>query len=90
MRECAVSCKIRRKNHKFFHHAHPHITLSYENDVKEIKRNFPFSGIVVLLLQISIDNKTERAATLEQELKTKEDRLLKTEEDLTEARKKLR
>jgi hypothetical protein len=44
----------------------------------------------VFLSQISIDNKTERAATLEQELKTKEDRLLKTEEALTEARKKIR
>jgi hypothetical protein len=60
-----------------------------ENDLKEIKRNFPFSD-VVFLSQISIDNKTERAATLEQELKTKEDRLLKTEEALIEARKKIR
>jgi hypothetical protein len=45
---------------------------------------------VVFRLQISIDKKTERAAALEQELKGKEDRLLKTEEALTETRKKLR
>ncbi|XP_023719195.1 centrosomal protein of 135 kDa isoform X2 [Cryptotermes secundus] len=40
-------------------------------------------------LLINIDNKTERAVTLEQELKAKEDRLQKTEEALTETRKKL-
>lgn len=44
----------------------------------------------MFLLQISIDNKTERAAALEQELKAKEDRLQKAEEALTETRKKLR
>jgi hypothetical protein len=42
------------------------------------------------LLQISIDNKTEKAAMLEQELKAKEDKLLRMEELLTETRKKLR
>ncbi|PSN39078.1 hypothetical protein C0J52_07358 [Blattella germanica] len=41
-------------------------------------------------LLISIDTKTERIAMLEQELKTKEDRTLKLEENLTEVKKKLR
>lgn len=49
-----------------------------------------FSNTVLFLIQINIDNKTEKAAILEQELKSTEDRLLKTEEALTEARKKLR
>jgi predicted ATP-grasp superfamily ATP-dependent carboligase len=45
---------------------------------------------VLFLIQVSIDNKTERAAMLEQELKATEDRLLQKEEALAEARKKLR
>jgi hypothetical protein len=45
---------------------------------------------LVFLLQISIDNKTEKAAMLEQELKAKEDKVLRMEELLTEIRKKLR
>lgn len=49
-----------------------------------------FSDTVLFLIQISIDNKTEKAAVLEQDLKATEGRLLKTEEALTEARKKLR
>jgi hypothetical protein len=44
----------------------------------------------MFFLQISIDNKTERAVALEQKLKAKEDMLLKAEEALTETRKKLR
>ena len=52
--------------------------------------NVLFSNIVLFLIQVSIDNKTEKAAMLEQELKATEDRLLKKEEALTEARKKLR
>jgi hypothetical protein len=49
-----------------------------------------FCHVVLFLIQISIDNKTEKAAVLEQELKATEDRLRKTEEALTEARKRLR
>jgi hypothetical protein len=45
---------------------------------------------MVFLSQISIDNKTERTVALEQELRAKEDRLMKTEEALTEIRNKLR
>jgi len=52
--------------------------------------NVLFSNIVPFLIQVSIDNKTEKAAKLEQELKATEDRLLKKEEALAEARKKLR
>ena len=52
--------------------------------------NVLFSKILLFLIQVSIDNKTEKAATLEQELKATEDRLLKKEEALAEARKKLR
>lgn len=52
--------------------------------------NVLFSNIVLFLMQVSIDNKTEKAAMLEQELKATEDKLLKKEEALAEARKKLR
>jgi hypothetical protein len=45
---------------------------------------------MLFLLQISIDNKTEKSAMLEQELKAKEDKLARVEELLTETRKKLR
>jgi hypothetical protein len=52
--------------------------------------NVFFSNTLLFLIQVSIDNKTEKAAKLEQELKTTEDRLMKKEEALAEARKKLR
>jgi hypothetical protein len=52
--------------------------------------NVLFSNILLFVIQVSIDNETEKAAMLEQELKETEDRLLKKEEALTEARKKLR
>jgi hypothetical protein len=45
---------------------------------------------MLFLMQVSIDNKTEKAAVFEQELKATEDKLLKTEEALIEARKKLK
>jgi hypothetical protein len=45
---------------------------------------------MLFLLQISIDNKTEKSAMLDQELKAKEDKLARVEELLTETRKKLR
>jgi hypothetical protein len=52
--------------------------------------NVLFSNTVLFLMQVSIDNKTEKAAVLERELKATEERLLKKEEALAEARKKLR
>lgn len=52
--------------------------------------NVSFSNIVLFLIQVSIDSKTEKAAMLEQKLKAAEDRLLKKEEALAEARQKLR
>lgn len=52
--------------------------------------NVLFSNIVLFLMQVSIDNKTEKAEMLEQELKATEDKLLKEEKALAEARKKLR
>lgn len=48
------------------------------------------SNVMLFLLQINIDNKTEKAVMLEQELKAKEGKLSRMEELLAETRNKLR